>query len=137
MVSKTLSSRFSPGELACAFPRAATILGAIVANLVVWAIATYIGGVDLHVDGTEVGPVAVVIATLLAGLVAWGLLAFLERRSANAWTIWRNIALVALVISILLGPLGADEALGKTTLSLMHAIAGAIIIRGFSNTVRT
>jgi len=135
MASNTVRHRTSLENLACTWPRAATILGAVIANLVIWAISTYVGQVDLHVNGTDVGPVLVAGVTLLAGLVAWGLLAFLERRMANAWKIWRNIALAVLVISMI-GPLGADEALGKTTLSLMHVFAGAIIIKGFSNTVR-
>ena len=135
MTSNTLINSFSSHKLTRAHPRAWIILGAIIANLVIWTISRYAGHVDLSVNGSDVGPFAVVIVTLLAGLVAWGLLVFLEQRTANAWTIWRNIALVVLVIS-LLGPLGADKAPGKTTLSLMHVFAGAIIIKGFSNTVR-
>lgn len=135
MASHTFAGSFSPHDLACTYPRAATIVGAVVANLAIWTVSRYVGQVHLRANGMDIGPFAVGGVTLLIGLGAWGLLAFLERRTANAWPIWRNIALAVLVISML-GPLGADEALGKTALSLMHVFAGAIIIKGFSNTVR-
>jgi uncharacterized membrane protein len=133
MASNTIPGRFSFGDLACEYPRAATVLGATLATLAIWAISTYAGQVDMTVNGSKVGPLDVALATLVAGLAGWGLLAFLERRTKSAWTIWRNIAIAVLVLSML-GPIGAEEASGRTALSVMHAFAGAIIIRNFSRT---
>jgi high-affinity Fe2+/Pb2+ permease len=123
------------GDLACTWPRAATILGAIVATFMIYLVSTFAGRVDLAANGQDIGPLHVIGMTLIAGLIAWGLLAFLERRTSRAWTMWRNIALVALVISML-GPLGADDPTARIVLSVMHAVAGAIIIRGFRLTAR-
>jgi hypothetical protein len=134
MASNTIPERFSFRDLACEYPRAATVLGATLATLAIWTISTYAGQVDMTVNGSQVGPVDVVLATLAAGLAGWGLLAFLERRTKSAWTIWRNIAIAVLVVSML-GPIGAEEASGRTALSVMHAFAGAIIIRNFARTV--
>ena len=135
MAITTTPGRLSPGSLACAYPRSATILGAILADLVVWAIAVYIGQVDLMVNGEDVFPLDVIMGVLIPGLAGWGLLAFLERRTRRAWTIWLTIALIVTVVSMA-GPLSAETASGKTTLSVMHAFAAAIIIRGFARTVR-
>lgn len=135
MASTILSNRLIPGNFACTWPRAATILGAVIATLAIWCVATFAGNIDLHANGMDIGPVAVALGTLVPGLVAWGLLTFLERRTASAWPIWRTIAFIVLAIS-LLGALGADTGTGKIVLGIMHGFAGAIIIKGFSNTVR-
>jgi hypothetical protein len=113
------------------------IVAAVIAALTVYLITTWVGQVDLTVNNGEmtIRAVDVVLATLVAGLFAWGLLALLERRTARAWTIFRAIAIAVLIVSML-GPLGADEALGKTALSLMHVFAAVIIIKGFSRTAR-
>lgn len=114
-----------------------TIISAVVAAMAIWAISTFIGGVDLSVnDGAlEVGLLDVVVVSAGVGLVGWGLLAFLERQTSRAWTIWRTIAIVLLIVSML-GALGADTTLGRTTLSLLHAAVGVILIKGFSATIR-
>ena len=125
------SDRFSLGAFYCAHTRVAAIVRAVTATLGIWAISVFIGRVDLAVDGKAIGPVAVVVVTLLAGLAGWGLLALLERRTARAWPIWRTIAIIVLVLSML-GPIGADTSLGRTTLSVMHVFAGAIVITGFA-----
>lgn len=137
VASNSMIRRFSPGDLSCAWPRAMAILGAVIATLVIYLVTTYVGQVDLTVnDGeTKVGAAEVVFATLVAGLVAWGLLALLERSTDRAWPIFRAIAIAVLVLSML-GTLGADEALGKTALSVMHVFAAVIIVRGFSRTTR-
>lgn len=113
--------------------RAATVLAASLVTLAVWAIAVPIAGVDLlvHSGGsateTEVGPAAVVIVTLLAGLAAWGLLAVLERVTPRARTIWTAIAVAVLVIS-LAGPLSGVTAGAKLSLAALHLAAGAFLI---------
>lgn len=137
MAHTSISRPFSPGDLSRAYPRAMTILGAIIATLTIHLVATYAGQADFSVNNGQmtVGAVHVVVGTLVPGLGAWGLLAFLERRTDRAWTIFRAIAITILIVSML-GPLGADESIGRVALSVMHAVAGAIIIKGFSRTVR-
>lgn len=137
MAHTFMTRRLSPGGLSCAYPRAATILGAVVATLTIYLITRYGGQVELTMQNgaTTITAIDVLIGTLVPGLGAWGLLSFLERRTDRAWPIFRGIAIAVLIVS-LLGPLGADEALGKTALSIMHVIAGVIIIKGFSHTAR-
>ena len=63
--------------------RALAVLGATAAALAVWVVAVPLAGVDLaaRTGATEqpVGPGAVAVSALLAGLAAWALLAVLER----------------------------------------------------------
>ena len=71
----------------------------------------YLVGIDLQarpVPGAApqaVGAPAVASATLLAGLVAWALLAILERVTPSGRTVWVAVAVVALLAS-LAAPLG-------------------------------
>ncbi len=135
MATNTMSGRSWLGDLSCILPRAATILGATLATFIIYLVSTFIGDVDLVENtGRTIGPGMIIVGTIVPGLVGWGLLALLERRTGNAWTIWRNIALVVLVISFL-GPISAENDGARVVLSVMHAFAGAIIIKGFSRTV--
>lgn len=113
--------------------RLLTIAAAVAATLVVWLAAVPILGVELAAQtggGTiEVGPGAVVIATVVAGLAGWALLALLERLTPRARVIWTAIAAAVLVLSML-GPLGGIGAASQLTLALMHLAAGAVIIAG-------
>src|SRR5262245_1442006 len=72
----------------------------------------------------HVGPVAVALATVLAGLAAWALLALLKNRG-----VWIAIALAVLVIS-LVGPLGAQNPGAGVGLAAMHMTVGIIVILG-------
>lgn len=67
--------------------RLITVIGAPAAALAVWALAVPLAGVTLKVregGGTgAVGLASIVLASLLAGLVGWGLLAVLERSAAQ------------------------------------------------------
>ncbi|MDN5859268.1 MAG: DUF6069 family protein, partial [Pseudonocardia sp.] len=99
--------------------------------LAVWVIADPGGQVDpgARVGGavTPVGPIAIAIAALLAGLAGWGLLAVLERRTAHARRIWTVTAAAVLVVS-LLGPLGGVGMAAIATLAVMHVAVGAVLI---------
>src|SRR5262245_14462021 len=90
--------------------RALATGGAAAAALCVWAGAR-LAGLDLTVrmgaDATvqQVGPAAVAMASVLAALAGWGLLAALERFTSRAREFWIILALGVLAIS-LTGPLG-------------------------------
>jgi hypothetical protein len=114
--------------------RALAVLVAIVATLVVWAVEAQLLGIDLRarpLPGAPiavVGPPAVASFTLLAGLVAWGLLALLERVTTPARRIWIIVAVVALLVS-LLGPLGGGVTVTAAVgLACMHLVAAAVLI---------
>lgn len=136
MATHMMSGRSRLGDLACAFPRAATIFGATLATFAIYLFSTFAGQIDLVANaGRVIGPLDVIIGTIVPGLLAWGLLAFLERRTDRAWAIWRAIAIAVLILSML-GPIGAENGGARVVLSVMHAFAGAIIIKGFSRTAK-
>jgi hypothetical protein len=117
-----------------AVQRALTVLLAMAATLVVWAVEAYLLGIDLHarpVPGAAaviVGAPAVAFTTLLAGLAAWALLAILERLTPSGRAVWIAAAVVALLVS-LAGPLGgAVTTRAAIGLATMHLVAAAILI---------
>lgn len=113
--------------------RLGTVLAAPAAALVLWAAATPIADIDLTVDqaGTPltVGPVLIVLACLIVGSAAWGLLAILERSTARASLIWSIIAAAVLAFS-LTGPLAAATTAAMLVLMGMHVVTGGILITG-------
>jgi hypothetical protein len=112
--------------------RALAVAAAAGATLTVWTIAHPVAGTDLVVDTgsgpATVTPAAVVLATVVAGLAAWALLAVLERLTRRPATVWSSTACTVLIAS-LLGPI--DSAVGAgTTVALvaMHLATGAVLI---------
>ncbi|MFB9840594.1 DUF6069 family protein, partial [Actinoallomurus acaciae] len=85
-----------------------TVAGAPVAALTVWALAVPVAGTTLIVrmgEGTQtVGPAPVVVASVLAGLAGWAVVAVLERSAARPGRIWAIVATAVLAVS-LTGPL--------------------------------
>ena len=114
--------------------RALTVLLAIAATLVVWAVEAFLLGIDLQarpVPGAPaqaVGPPAVASATLLAGLVAWALLAILERVTPSGRTVWVAVAVVAVLVSLAAPLGGAITATAAIGLATMHLVAAVILI---------
>ena len=111
-----------------------TVLGAPALALVVWALAVPLAGTTLTVrmaGGTQtVDPVSVVVASLVAGLAGWALLAVLERWSARPGRIWTIIALAVCALS-LTGPLGSAVGAAATlVLVLLHLAVGAVLVLG-------
>ncbi|AEV84079.1 hypothetical protein ACWT_3056 [Actinoplanes sp. SE50] len=114
--------------------RAITVAAGAAGALLLWTVTDPWGGTDLTVRSsggtTHIGPAAVVITALLAGLAAWALLTVLERRTRHATRTYRIIAFVVLLLS-LAGPLGsAVGATGTLTLIGMHTTVGLALILG-------
>jgi hypothetical protein len=114
--------------------RGLTVAAAAAAALVVWALVGPLAGIDLTVQSggsaQQVGPVAVLAASLLAGLAGWALLAVLERTTGRPRRYWTAVAAGVLVLS-LLGPLGsATDTPSRVVLAAMHVIVGAVLIAG-------
>jgi hypothetical protein len=114
--------------------RVLAVVGAALATLAVWVVADPLAGVELTVrQGSgaslqEVGPAAVLLVTVLAGLAGWALLAFLERRSSQAGRTWTVIALVALVLSLTSPLLAGTTTASKAALAGMHLAAAAVLV---------
>ncbi|TDE51527.1 hypothetical protein E1295_18155 [Nonomuraea mesophila] len=119
-----------------ALRRPLTVVGASAAALAAWVLAVPVAGIELTarmgagVD--QVGPAAVVVASLLAGLAGWALLAVLERFTARGGRIWTVVALTVLGLS-LLGPLGSAVGTAATVvLLLLHLVVGAVLVPGLA-----
>jgi hypothetical protein len=115
------------------------IAGAAVAALAIWVIAVPIAGLDLTVGSgataRTVGPVSAVVVALLAGGLAWALLALLGRRLRHGRRAWRVTAWTLLALS-LLGPVGMGATAGVVvTLVAMHLAVGTTLILGLAPTV--
>jgi Family of unknown function (DUF6069) len=103
------------------------------AAAVVWVLATQVASVDLAVrsgSGTQhINVVSVVVTAIVVAMAAAGLLRFLERRTAQARTIWTVIACVVWVVS-LAGPLGARSLAAGLWLAALHLVVGSIVVVG-------
>ena len=113
---------------------------AAAAALLTWGAGTA-AGIDAVVVGANgqelpVGPVAVVLAALVAGFAGWGVRALLRRlggdghegRSPGERT-WTATCAVVLVVS-LLGPLGAATTSATLLLVTLHLVVGAVVTWG-------
>jgi len=101
--------------------------------LAVWVIASPVLDVDLRATmGSdpvqEIGPAAVLGASLVVSLAAWAFLALLERLTMRARTVWTASAAIVLLVS-LTPPLSFGvTAAAKTALVVMHVAVGAVLI---------
>jgi uncharacterized protein DUF6069 len=118
---------------ASALRSAGVVLVAAVVALALWGFARLLG-VELTVgkgpDPSLVGPAEVLVATVLAGLAAWGAHRVLARSPRTArW--WPFIGSTAIAISITGPAYLADGAAGVALIS-MHVAVGAVLIWGFA-----
>jgi hypothetical protein len=112
--------------------RVVAVAATTATSLAAWLLMAPISGRALKVkqgaDTATVGPVDVVVVSLLAGLAGWGLLALLERchteRPLHLWTV---IARCVLALS-LLGPLVSGVGSAKLALTSLHLLAGGVLI---------
>jgi hypothetical protein len=122
--------------------RGYTVLAATGAGLLGWAVAVPAAGVHLTVRlgsaaaGQHIGPAAVVVACVLAGLAGWALLALMERHTPKARAIWTIVAVAVLAASVLAGPLGGVTTAAKVALASLHLVFGAVLIIGLRRTAR-
>ncbi|MBM2619686.1 hypothetical protein JIG36_29680 [Actinoplanes sp. LDG1-06] len=119
--------------------RLITILVAAVATAVVWVIAHLAFGVEIRAKtgGAEqtVGLAAVIIATVVAGFAGWGVLALLERWTANPGRVFTIVGAVVLLLS-LGGPAGGLTTGAKVSLALLHLVAALILVPGLAGTAQ-
>lgn len=117
------------------------IVGATVAAVLVFAIAQYALGMDLHTPASgsmpamPLNPGFVVFVSLLASLAGWALLALLERFTSGGRRIWNVIAIAVAVLS-LSGPMSGSGITGgnRLVLALMHVAVAAVLIPSLSRT---
>jgi hypothetical protein len=114
--------------------RTLTIAGAAAAAVAVWAIAVGVFGEHLTFRFGNAAPQTLAVgfvigASLLGGLLGWGVLTLLERRIARARAIWTAAAGVVLIASLTLPLIAATTVSAKLVLAVMHvAVAGVLIL---------
>jgi hypothetical protein len=112
---------------------AGVVLAAAVAALAIWALARLLD-VELTVgkgaDPSQVGPVDVLLTTVVAGLLAWAAHSLLARSPRTArW--WPFVGSTAIAVSIL-GPNYLADGAAAVALITMHVVVGFILIWGFA-----
>jgi len=119
--------------------RAATVLAAILAAVLVWILIVPVFGVDLVAstgDGTvQVTSIAVAGTALLAGAAGWALLAVLEHLTRSALPAWTIVAVAVLVVSFA-GPLAAGSAVATASLIVLHLVVGSVVVLGLRRSAR-
>ncbi|MEV1132096.1 DUF6069 family protein [Agromyces sp. NPDC049794] len=115
--------------------RSLTLVVAAAAGLAVWTVSVPLLGLDLTVgpatSAQTVTPASVVVAAIVPGVVAWALLALLER-FRHGRRVWLVVGWVVLVLS-LAGPLSMGAEAGTlASLTVMHVVVGAILIAGLT-----
>lgn len=101
---------------------AAAVTGAVTYALLHWVL-----GLGLQAGGRTVTLPAVLIASAVAALAGWSLLALLSRVTAHPRRSWTVIALTTLVIS-LAGPLSAGSLPTILALISLHLTVGTTVI---------
>ena len=110
----------------------AVVAAAVATALVGWAVIRLLG-VDLTLkEGaamSHVGPVDVLLASLVAGLAAWGVFALLAHWHRARW--WPFVGSTALAISML-GPSYLADGISAFSLICLHILVGVVLITGFA-----
>jgi hypothetical protein len=118
------------GGMTTRMKRASVVTGATGAALLVWAVATWIGGGEPALrQGGSVSALAVVIASLGVGLVGWAWLAVLERAVRRPRLVWTVTAVVVFVLS-LGGPAGGTDVGAVLALVCLHLVVAAVLVAG-------
>jgi hypothetical protein len=117
--------------------RLAVVVGAVLVPLVVFVVANLVldGGVrtpaneDYDQESMQLNAGTVVFVAGVFALLAWALLAILERFTARGRTIWTVVAVVLFLLS-LVGPFsGTDTNTGsRVALALLHLSVAAVLI---------
>jgi hypothetical protein len=108
------------------------ILGAALAASAAWLIAHGVGAQLAVHQGDAVQPVglpAVIVVSLIVGLLGWALLAVLTRTLRRGRLVWTIVASGVFLVS-LLGPLSGVDGATMGWLALMHTAVAAIVIIG-------
>lgn len=117
--------------------RLLVVVAAVVAALAVYLIAELVtdGGVQTpamestNQESMTLNAGAVVLSSGLVSLVAWALLAVLEKLTRRGRLIWTIVAVVVFLLSLSAPFSGTDTTTGERLwLALMHTVVAAVLI---------
>jgi hypothetical protein len=104
---------------------------AAAAALAIWAVARLLGvdvQVELGGEARQVGPVDILVTTIVAGLAAWVVYSLLARTPRTArW--WPFVGSTGIALSML-GPSYLSDGADAVALIAMHLAVGAVLIKG-------
>ena len=111
--------------------RAGAVVGAVLANCLLWLVASALGAdfvLSDSVGKVVLGLGTIIVFTLGFALLGWGTLAVLERFPRRARTTWTVIATVVLLLSLV--PIFLEHATTgtRTALVLIHLAVAAVLI---------
>lgn len=115
------------------------VLSGVAAAVIAWVMIHSVGHVKLEVKNSgkvqTVNLASVIVASLVAGLLAWLVVAVLARRSANARRNWQILGWLGLLVS-LSGPLSlATTSSAKAGLACMHLVTAVILVPSLARTL--
>lgn len=118
--------------------RVGAIVLAIVVNLVILFASRGIAGAwpraKAGSDVQEIMAVAVVAATLVAGILAWLVAMLVQRVAPKPARTWLIVGTIAWLLSLLALP-GAQNTSSTITLGLLHTVTAAILIAAIWRTM--
>lgn len=122
-------------------PRLIAVVSAVVGALVVWAIAEFVFGVDLHspaMGSQPPQPISagwVALLSVVVSFLGWGVLVLLEKFTSRARTVWTVLAVVVFLVS-LSGPWSGPgiTIANRLLLMLIHVVVAALLIPQLSRT---
>ena len=122
--------------------RLAAVAGAIIAAVLVWVIAHVAAGVTLSQPafGATQKPQTlavpfVAVTAAIASLLAWGLLALIERWAGRPRAVWTAIAVIVLLVSFSMPLSGHGVTMAnRVSLLLMHIAVGLAVIPAMAAT---
>jgi FtsH-binding integral membrane protein len=104
---------------------------AAAAALAIWAVARLLGvdvEVELGGETRQVGPVDILVTTIVAGLAAWVVYSLLARTPRTTrW--WPFVGSTGIALSML-GPSYLSDGAAAVALIAMHLAVGAVLIKG-------
>jgi hypothetical protein len=121
--------------------RALSAAGGVLAAVAVWIIEVPLIGIGLSIrfgsgQPQTIGIGPVIGVSLAASLLAWLLLAILDKRTPRARAAWISAALVVLAVSLALPLTAATTTAATTGLILLHAAVAAVVIPSMARTTR-
>jgi hypothetical protein len=116
--------------------RIGTVVLAPAAALGAWVFVRLLG-IDLAVSTARgtVGAADVLVAALLAALVAWLVVRWLEGHSRRPRRLWAFVGSTALAVSMTGPSWLAESPASAVALMSLHAVTAVVVIAGFAPTV--
>jgi xanthosine utilization system XapX-like protein len=119
--------------------RPLAVLSGVAAAVIAWVMIHSVGHVKLEVKNSgkvqTVNLASVIIASLLAGLLAWLVVALLARRAGHPRRTWQILGWLGLLVS-LSGPLSlATTSSAKAGLACLHLVTAIILVPSLARTI--